>query len=81
MCIRDRFLAVVTEGQPPAPAYFLYNATLNKQERGVREPGAEIAALTDRQVADAMAAGAVVHDARPALDFAAGHLALSLIHI
>ena len=71
----DEFLAVVTEGQPPAPAYFLYNATLNKQERGVREPGAEIAALTDRQVADALAAGAVVHDARPALDFAAGHLA------
>jgi len=78
----DEFLAVVTEGQPPAPAYFLYNATLNKQERSVREPGAEIAALTDAQVADALTAGAVVHDARPALEFAAGHLtgAISVPH-
>ena len=28
----EQFLAVVTEGQPAAPGYFVYNATLNKQD-------------------------------------------------
>ena len=32
----EQFLAVVTEGQPAAPAYFIYNATLNKRERELR---------------------------------------------
>ena len=33
----EEFVAVVTEGQPTAPGYFLFNATLNKQQRAVRE--------------------------------------------
>ena len=32
------FLEVVTAGQPAAPGYFVYNATLNKQAREVRAP-------------------------------------------
>jgi rhodanese-related sulfurtransferase len=70
----DEFVAVVTEGQPVAPAYFLYNATLNKQDRDVRDLGTQPAALDDNGVARALAASAVVLDTRPAIEFAAGHL-------
>ena len=68
------FLEVVTAGQPPAPAYFVYNATLNKQGRGVRDTDAVIPALTDEQVDAALAAGAVLDDARDHQEFAAGHV-------
>jgi glyoxylase-like metal-dependent hydrolase (beta-lactamase superfamily II)/rhodanese-related sulfurtransferase len=67
------FLEVVTAGQPPAPAYFLYNATLNKQERAVRDTDATVPALTAEQVEQALAGGAVLHDARDQQEFAAGH--------
>ena len=70
----DEFVAVVTEGQPTAPGYFLFNATLNKQERDVRQSEASIPALNDDEIAAAIGAGAVIHDARPAADFSAGHL-------
>ncbi|MCD6639350.1 MAG: MBL fold metallo-hydrolase [Nocardioides sp.] len=70
----QEFVDVVTEGQPSAPAYFVYNATLNKQQRDLRELDAAIPALTADQVAEAVAAGAVVHDARTAVEFSAGHL-------
>jgi glyoxylase-like metal-dependent hydrolase (beta-lactamase superfamily II)/rhodanese-related sulfurtransferase len=68
------FLEVVTAGQPPAPAYFVYNATLNKQGRGVRSTDAVIPALTDEVVDAALAAGAVLDDARDQLEFAAAHI-------
>ena len=70
----DEFLAVVTEGQPSAPAYFLYNATLNKQERDVRDLDASVPALSAGAVEAALASGAVVHDARDVQEYAAGHL-------
>ena len=69
-----QFLEVVTAGQPPAPAYFVYNATLNKQKRGVRDTDAAAPALTVEQVESALAAGAVFLDARDNQEFAAGHL-------
>ncbi|TQM62001.1 MBL fold metallo-hydrolase [Humibacillus xanthopallidus] len=68
------FLEVVTAGQPPAPAYFVYNATLNKQGRDVRSTDAAIPALTDDEVDAALAAGAVLDDARDQMEFAAGHV-------
>lgn len=70
----EEFVAVVTEGQPSAPAYFLFNATLNKQERDTRSLTAAIPALDDAAVAAALADGAIVHDARDAIAFTAGHL-------
>ncbi|HYN30972.1 MAG TPA: rhodanese-like domain-containing protein [Dermatophilaceae bacterium] len=70
----EDFLAVVTEGQPAAPGYFLYNATLNKQQRDLRDPHAVVAALDHAEVERALADGAVVHDARDVQEFAAGHL-------
>lgn len=68
------FLKVVTSGQPAAPAYFLYNATLNKQGREVWDVHASVPALTAEQVERALADGAVLHDARDHQEFAAGHL-------
>ena len=70
----EQFVAVVTEGQPAAPGYFIYNATLNKQERDLRDTDATIPPLTDSQVEEALASGAVLHDARDVQEFAAGHL-------
>ena len=70
----EQFVAVVTAGQPPAPEYFLYNAVLNRQERGVREPGTALPALSPEQVDEALASGAKVIDARDPMEFAAGHL-------
>jgi glyoxylase-like metal-dependent hydrolase (beta-lactamase superfamily II)/rhodanese-related sulfurtransferase len=70
----EAFLEVVTEGQSAAPAYFLYNATLNKAERALRAPDATVPALSDGQVEQALADGAVLVDAREQQEFAAGHL-------
>jgi rhodanese-related sulfurtransferase len=70
----EQFLAVVTEGQPAAPGYFLYNATLNKLDRDLREIDATVPALTDAQVEQSLASGAALHDARDVQEFAAGHL-------
>jgi hydroxyacylglutathione hydrolase len=70
----EQFLAVVTEGQPSAPGYFVYNATLNKLDREVRDLDATVPALTDAEVEQALAAGAALHDARDVQEFAAGHL-------
>ena len=70
----EQFVEVVTEGQPAAPGYFIFNATLNKQERAVREAETTVPALSDAEVAAALAAGAIVHDARPAMEYTAGHL-------
>ena len=72
------FLAVVTAGQPSAPEYFVYNATLNRQERGVRDLDTAVPALGAAEVEAALADGAVVHDARDPQDFAAVHLAGSV---
>jgi glyoxylase-like metal-dependent hydrolase (beta-lactamase superfamily II)/rhodanese-related sulfurtransferase len=70
----EQFVEVVTAGQPPAPEYFVYNAILNRRERGEREIGANLRALSPEQVDEALAAGATVIDAREVSEFAAGHL-------
>lgn len=73
----DRFVEIVTEGQPTAPAYFGHDAALNRSEHALfaDEPPAplDLAALDA-----AVASGAVVVDVRPATDFARGHLTGSL---
>jgi glyoxylase-like metal-dependent hydrolase (beta-lactamase superfamily II) len=68
------FLDVVTAGQSPAPAYFIYNATLNKQARGLRDVDATVPALDDAGVEAALARGARIHDARDVQEYATGHL-------
>lgn len=69
----DDFLAVVTEGQPSAPGYFVYNATINRQERDLRELETEVPGLDYEQFRQEVAVGARIHDARDPQEFAAGH--------
>ena len=69
------FVAVVTDGQPTAPPYFAFDATLNRRAREVLDESAEVALLPLDDVLARQAAGAVVLDARDAIAFAAGHLA------
>lgn len=73
----EEFVAAVTEGQSAAPAYFGYDAGLNKQARDLLDIAPPAQLDLDR-VLDEQAAGAVVIDTRTAADFAAGHLAGSI---
>lgn len=70
---QERFVELVTAGQPSAPAYFSYDATLNKQNRATYE-GPQVPALALAEVQAAQADGAVVLDARDQVEFTAGHL-------
>lgn len=70
----DEFVAVVTEGQPTAPSYFVYNAVLNRQGRDTLEVDSSVPAMSPAEVAAAIADGAIVTDARPNPEFAVGHL-------
>lgn len=69
------FMALVTEGQPPAPSYFVYNAVLNRKSRDLLDEDAMPTALDLAQVDAAMASGAMMIDGRSPEDFARGHLA------
>lgn len=70
---RERFMEVVTEGQPSAPEYFVFNAMLNRAERGLLEEHRP-PAMTIDEVLAAEAEGAAIVDTRDAIAFAAGHL-------
>ena len=71
---QEEFVAVVTADQPAAPAYFLYNATVNRETRAVRPVGALVPTLAAAEVETALAGGAVLHDARTNQEFANGYL-------
>jgi hydroxyacylglutathione hydrolase len=70
----NEFVALVTDAQPPAPAYFPVDASLNRQLRAPLDQARTIAALTPAQLRAALQAGIVAVDARSVEDFAAGHL-------
>jgi uncharacterized membrane protein YfcA/glyoxylase-like metal-dependent hydrolase (beta-lactamase superfamily II)/rhodanese-related sulfurtransferase len=72
---QDRFVALVTAGQPSAPEYFVYDAILNRKDRDLYDADVPVAALDDAALDAALGRGAVLLDARTALDFAAGHIA------
>ena len=73
----ERFLEIVTEGQPAAPDYFLHDAILNRRTRELLDEGTP-PAMTLAEVEAARDAGAVVLDVRDDASFAAGHLAGSV---
>ena len=79
---RAEFVAMLTANQPQAPAYFPYDAELNKKEHpsiaGVLQAGRK--GLSLDEVVREQNAGAVVLDVRDAEAFAAGHLAGS-VHV
>ncbi len=68
------FMELVTEGQPPAPSYFVYDAILNRKERGLLDETAMPPAMTYERVVGALDRGAVLVDGRSPEDFALGHL-------
>ncbi len=74
----EAFLEVVTEGQPAAPEYFVYDAILNRSNHAVLASDRELPALTPTAAVDARTRGAVLVDTRESHDFAAGHLAGSI---
>jgi len=72
------FIDVVTEGQPPAPAYFVYDATRNQQRRPILDEHTAPTHLTVEEVLHHQQNGVIVIDTRDAQFFAAGHLTHSL---
>jgi glyoxylase-like metal-dependent hydrolase (beta-lactamase superfamily II) len=68
------FMNLVTEGQPPAPGYFVYDAILNRKDRELLDETKMPAAMTYEQVRAAIDGGAVLVDGRTAEEFAQGHL-------
>lgn len=71
---KDTFMALVTEGQPPAPSYFVYDAILNRKDRELLDETQMPPAMTYEQVRRAMDAGAILVDGRGPEEFATGHL-------
>jgi glyoxylase-like metal-dependent hydrolase (beta-lactamase superfamily II)/rhodanese-related sulfurtransferase len=70
----DAFVAAVTEGQPEAPGYFVYNAILNQKDRDTLDEHAIPTKLTLTQLLDARDKGLQIIDTRDSQFFATGHL-------
>jgi hydroxyacylglutathione hydrolase len=70
---REKFVEVVTEGQPSAPEYFVFNAMLNRADRSLLEQHRPPAMDLDDVLA-AHAGGAAIVDTRDSTAFATGHL-------
>ncbi|MEZ6070817.1 MAG: MBL fold metallo-hydrolase [Pirellulales bacterium] len=76
----DEFVAMITADQPEAPAYFVHDAILNRQERSSLDETLRqsLRPLTLDAVLQLADAGAQLVDTRAAADFAAAHLRGSL---
>jgi hydroxyacylglutathione hydrolase len=70
---QERFVALVTADQPSMPEYFGYDAVLNRLMHETWD-SADAPTLTFAQASEAAGKGAVLLDARDAVDHAAGHL-------
>ena len=68
------FIALVTEGQPPAPSYFVYDAVLNRKDRPLLDENAPLDALDLDAVTRLVDTGAILLDGRAPEEFARGHL-------
>ena len=75
---RATFVELVTEGQPPAPSYFVYDAVLNRKDRDLLDEHEPPRALTLDEVDGLVADGAVMIDGRDPESFGHGHLAGSV---
>lgn len=71
---RERFVAMVTEGQLEAPGYYGYDARRNREQRPVLDVDVPLVHVDLAGLDAAVAAGAGVIDTRPTPEFAAGHL-------
>lgn len=68
------FIDLVTEGQVPAPGYFIHDATMNQKARGLLDEHVPPRSLGWDEVQAALDAGAILVDGRDPVDFARGHL-------
>jgi glyoxylase-like metal-dependent hydrolase (beta-lactamase superfamily II)/rhodanese-related sulfurtransferase len=75
---KEKFVELVTEGQPPAPGYFVYNAILNQKGRELLDESQMPKAMTYDEVREALKGGAVLVDGRGPEEFALGHLKAAL---
>lgn len=75
---KETFVGLVTEGQPPAPGYFVYDAVLNRQNRGLLDETALPDALHLGAFDQLVSEGAMVVDGRDPETFALGHLVGSI---
>ncbi|CAM3079426.1 MBL fold metallo-hydrolase [Skermania piniformis] len=71
---KPTFMELVTQGQPPAPGYFGYDAVVNRTAHELLDENKPPEPLTYQQVTAAMAAGAMLVDGRSPEGFAQGHL-------
>lgn len=71
---KPTFRKLVTEGQPPAPGYFAYDAILNRKAHGLLDEKKRPEPMTYEQVRTAIDAGALLVDGRSPEEFAHGHL-------
>jgi rhodanese-related sulfurtransferase len=74
----DHFIDVVTEGQPPAPGYFIYDAQLNSQNRPVLDERELPSRLSVEEVVALSQKGTVIIDTRDPQLFATGHIVGSI---
>ncbi len=70
----DEFVALITSGQPAAPAYFASDAAMNKRVHPLLQPDRTVPEMTPLQIREALDAGVRIVDARTVEDFALGHL-------
>jgi len=75
---KQTFVDLVTEGQPPAPAYFVYDAVLNRKDRPLLDETAPLRSLTIDEAMSLVEAGAFLLDGRTPEEFAHGHLVGSI---
>ncbi len=68
------FVNLVTEGQPPAPGYFVHDAILNRKGRELLDEHAAPTPMSYDDAMHAVAGGAILVDGRNPEDFALGHL-------
>jgi glyoxylase-like metal-dependent hydrolase (beta-lactamase superfamily II)/rhodanese-related sulfurtransferase len=70
----ESFVAAVTEGQPEAPGYFVYDAVRNQQQRPVLDESARLAVFGATDLLAARDRGVQIVDVRDPQSFALGHL-------
>ncbi|NNE11391.1 MAG: MBL fold metallo-hydrolase [Ilumatobacter sp.] len=75
---KETFVDLVTEGQAPAPGYFVYDAMLNRQTRELLDESALPPAMSFDEMRDAVEAGAMLIDGRSPEEFALHHFAGSV---
>jgi hydroxyacylglutathione hydrolase len=71
---KQTFIDLVTEGQPPAPSYFVYDAVLNRKDRPLLDETAPLRALDINEATRLVDAGSMLLDGRTPEEFAHGHL-------